>query len=85
MSKLLTQEHLAELILYTDMIHDILMEYDFNKYMKHQFKKVEDHTKNIINSAFGQDSIGELDDWKLEIREFVQELIKDNVHLKKVE
>lgn len=85
MSNLLTQEHLAELILYTDMIHDILMEYDFNRYMKHEFKKVEDHTKNIINTAFDNDSIGELDDWKFEIREFTQELIKDNVHLKKGE
>lgn len=85
MSKLLTQEHLAELIIYTDAIHDILMEYDFNRYMKHQFKKVEDHTKNIINAAFDHDSVGELDDWKLEIRKLAQELIKDNVHLKKVE
>lgn len=76
----LTQEHLAELIIYSDAIHDILQEYEFNYNMKMEFNKIDKSTKKIIKFAFGHESIGELDEWKFQIREFTQKLIKDNVN-----
>ncbi len=82
MSKLLSQEELAELVIYADNIHDILNQYEFNYNLKMEFRKIEKSVKAITKFTFGQSSIGELDDWKISIRDFTQELIKDNVHLK---
>lgn len=82
MSKPISKEHLAELIMYSDIIDDILQEYDFNYQMKMEFKKVHKAVKNIIKFSFGTESIGELDLWKFKIRTFVDDLIKDGVKLK---
>ncbi len=78
----ITKEKLAELIIYSDNIHDILSEYDFNQDLKMEFSRVDKATKKIIKFAFNGSSVGELDEWKFKIRTFVNELIGDNVKLK---
>jgi len=82
--KLLSKEKLAELIIYSDIIHDILTEYDFNYDMKMHFNRVEKSVKQITKFAFGHESIGELDDFKHEIRLKADELIKDKIYLKAI-
>ena len=82
MNGLINENDLAELIIYSDAIQEILSQYKFKYSSKFEFNKVNKAVKNIINEAFGHSDIGELDDWVFELRNFTKQLIKDKVYLK---
>lgn len=56
--KELTKNNLAELIIYSDLMHDILTEYDFNRELKFEFNKVDKSVKKIIKLAYGNEDVG---------------------------
>jgi len=79
--KELTKSNLAELVIYSDLMHDILSQYDFNRELKFEFNKVDKSVKKIIRMAFGNEDVGQLDSWKHKIRIKTNELIKDEIFL----
>ena len=72
-------EHLAMLMVYSDLIHDILSEYDFNYELRRDFNVIDKTTKRITKRLFDGNDLGELDDWKIEIARLSEKLVEGNV------
>jgi len=72
-------EHLAMLMVYSDLIHDILSEYDFNYELRRDFNIIEKSTKRITKRLYDGNDLGELDDWKIETARLLEKLVEGNV------
>ncbi len=81
--KTLSKEELAELIIYSESIHNILLQHekDFNHQLKFEFNKISKSTKNIIKLAFGKKDLGELDEIAATTRKFTNKMINNKIYL----
>ena len=80
--KNLTKYELAELLIYSDNVHDILVNYDFKHEIKREFNRIDKSIKKMIKLSFAKTPLEDLDDFKLSVRKFTLNEIKGKIHLK---